>query len=163
MSLYFEFRNHYVYITWSEYAGAGAGGGGGGGRGAGGGNGTGAGKGANNPPHAHLQCLQFNLHFIFSIKFPIRGDTWKHTWHLQGFGFKMSNGLKHLFSMGLNTVGKTVLHIFTGALMTGGNGFGLTITDLHEHKSLAHGSIPPLQKHAAPFIWKRWWKKKNVN
>lgn len=133
------------------------------GTGAGAGNGTGGGKGAgagmSAPPHAHLQFLQFHLHFNFSIKFPRRGDTLKHTWHLQGFGmiagFTIDRLFTHLFSIGLKTVGITVLHIFTGAAMTGGNGFGLTSTDLHWHKSGVGGGGTQSQKHAAPFIWKK--------
>lgn len=118
--------------------------GGGIGAGAGAGAGTGA-AGASAPPHAHLQLSQFNLHFIFSIKFPRSGDTFKHTWHLQGFGktagFTIGKHFANLFSSGLNTVGSTVLHIFTGATMIGGNGFGLTSTDLQAHRSHAGAQL----------------------
>lgn len=128
----------------------------GGGRGAGAGAGAGTGAAAASaPPHAHLQFMQFHLHFIFSIRFPRSGDTFKHTWHLHGFGiiagFTIGRHFANLFSIGLNTVGSIVLHIFIGATMTGGNGFGLTSTDLQEHRSHAGAQ---LQWHAAPFIWK---------
>lgn len=118
----------------------------------------GAGGGAS-PPHVHLAFLQFNLqlnlHFNFSMKFPQNGDTFKHTWHLQGFdilaGFTMLKLFVHLSSIGANTCGTTVLHIFIGAAGIGGNGFGLTITDLHKYVSSAIGCNPQLQLHALPF------------
>lgn len=75
---------------------------------------------------------------------------------MQGFGiiagFTIDKLFMHLSSIGLNTVGTTVLHIFTGAAITGGNGFGLQITDLQEHTSPGIGFNPELHKHAAPYI-----------
>lgn len=106
--------------------------------------GDGLGNGANAPPHEHLHFEQFNLHLIFSIKLAINGDTFKHTWHLHGLAngnfFTIGNLSKNLSSIGLNTVGSTVLHILTGPCTIGGNGNGFGTTCLHEHKSSGYGN-----------------------